>query len=1142
MGGGQGLALRRCGVDDSFDPNDVDVGFPTGPETVTRAVTSALSDDDAEKAFLFLQRDASSGVEVARRLRQVPDTRHGNKFLALQYLLTDLPPADYWESQRLLGADPLQGDQSVPLTGRRLFDDLFALATLDADAPAAIDAALKGMREASPDEFRRVVLALTRTYSPRYGNRLHTIQAVVKEKGSDTQYRELIRLIHAPEVVAGLDEADPVLGALVEAQAASIGQGNAVSTDEVVALFGTRAREVALTMLRESEGQIVRVLSRTEGGGAPAVQIQSETDKIIEALNDVREKYLRDKDGKPLSPIAIVPFMQVRPALEARAQHFGADVGEEALRREYDRQVQITLHLIAAPMDLKFREEIARLQRGIDEADRFIRGPHIVQGQTPFELIGPVGEWRRVDAENERIRKADLKIRRLTPQRDEVRKGQQQIESALPLLGGLTDSGLEELGKIHGSAEFDTIRDAALARILGNVEKVRSDLVSGELNVWMIEKVVARTKLLFGVEDPPGNDAQKAWAAVVDAQVAQEKEDAARVRDFLEILNTAALIVALGAALFTAGGSVALYAGIAGAGLGLGTAIYDVVDTQGRLSRSEELYGSGLTAETRLSDVAPDWRFLHYAWLNLGINVALSILMIKGLGRAATSALHGEAEAVEKEARAMAKRLRARGVATAEDDIVNATMLALREEGMIVGALRGTSVYRVGKKLTLVGGPGRSLEKAVDAELLSAPRLRGATLAKDAAGAKAAAADEVAYSLTVPTRRGGTEVVKVRMRARPKDDLAPGPHGTESGPARLLVSRDSTGWKATIEFDQTLDLRDLRFAAGHELDELADLVHRRPTARPGDIARETQAAYFQPAGATRTATGRAVPATAHDTATAHELKNLMDDLERLKRQSSGSIPGQIERERQIDALMKDMGLDTPAMLRDRVTTLREAGIDNALIKKLEARVGAGELQAAASLSPAGESARLVTQLDEKFVHHLIVGEGQTGGAFVSRGIGGCHVTAELRAFEKANPRWAFELERTREAGGTVFRRYKQWLWKDGTKPPPTSRALRPGGSRFKAADWTESLAPKTTADDLHTLLLEAEDAWGAWRTANPTAATSRREFGRGLAGTNPAAVSSSGVEFSGFFDYFPATSDVAARWRLSTVFVDASWF
>jgi hypothetical protein len=1141
-GGRKGLALRRCGVETSFDPSDVDVGFPTGPDAVTRAVTSALSDDDAKKALFFLQGDAASGVEVALRLRQMPDTRHGNKFLALQYLLTELPAAEYWESQRLLGADPLQGDQALRLTaaGRKLFDDLFAIATLDTGAPAAIEAALKGVREASSSDLMQVVLALTRTYSPRYGNRMHSIQAVVKEKGSDAQYRELIRLIHAPGVAAGLDEADPALAALVEAQAASIKQGSTVSADEVLALFGTRAREVALTMLRESEGQIVRVLSRTEGGGAPAVQIQSETEKIIAALNDIRKKYLRDKDNKPLSPVAIFPFEQVRPGLETRARNFGTDVGEEALRREYDRQVQITLHLIAAPMDMKFREEIARLQKEIDEADKFLRGPHIVPGQNPLELAGPVAARRRVEAENERIRQADLKIRRLTPQRDEVKKAQQQVEGALPLLGGLTDSGLAELSKIRGAAEFDKIRDAALARILGNVEKVRADLISGELNIWMIEKVVARTKLLFGVEDPPGNEAQKAWAAVVDARVAKEKKDARKVGDFLEILNVAALIVALGAALFTGGGSLALYAGIAGTGLGLGTAIYNVIDTQGRLSQAEELYGSGLTYETRLSDVPPDWRFLYYAWLNLGINALLAIFMIKGLGKAASSGLRGEAAAVEKEVRALAKRLRDRGVvAMTEDEIVNATMAALRDEGMVVGALRGTSVYRVGPKLTLVGGPGKSLEKAIDAEVLSAPRLRGATLAKDATAA--AAADEVGYLLTVPTKSGGTEVVKVSMRTRPTSSLAPGPHGAESGPARLLVSRDATGWKATIEFDQGLNPGDLRFGGGHELDELADLVHRRPTARPGDIARETQAVYFRPGGATRTATGRAVLVPAHDAATAQELKNLMDELERL-RGMAGTKAGQLLREKQIDALMKEMGLDTPAMLRDRVAALRKAGIDEALIKKLEARAAIGELQAAAPLSPAGASARAVTQMDGGFVHHMIKAEGRTGGAFVKQGISGCHVTAELEAFESANARWAFELEKTKEAGGTIFRRYKQWLWKDASTPPPTSRALRPGGSKFNPADWTLSTSPKTTADSLQALLREAEDAWGAWRSNNPILARTEREFGRGLAGTNPPATSSSKVEFSGFFDYYAGTSSAGEQWRLITGFVDASWF
>jgi hypothetical protein len=230
------------------------------------------------------------------------------------------------------------------------------------------------------------------------------------------------------------------------------------------------------------------------------------------------------------------------------------------------------------------------------------------------------------------------------------------------------------------------------------------------------------------------------------------------------------------------------------------------------------------------------------------------------------------------------------------------------------------------------------------------------------------------------------------------------------------------------------------------------------------------------------------------------------------------------------------------MLRDRATALRKAGIDDALITKLEARAAVGEFQAAASLSPAGASARAVTQMDEGLVHHLITAEGRTGNAFIKEGINGCHVTSELEAFEAANPRWAFELEKSKAAGGTTFRRYKQWLWNDPATPPPTSRALRPGGSKFKPADWTPSTSPKTTADDLQTLLREGEDAWGSWRNTNSGLATTTDEFGRGLAGTNPPAISSSTVEFSGFFDFIPGTSGTAPQWRIRTFFVDASWF
>ncbi|MFZ5443178.1 MAG: DUF4157 domain-containing protein [Myxococcota bacterium] len=1141
--GAGGLSLRRCSVSDSYDPNDVDLGYASGPDAVTAALEDAVAADDAQKAWTALSLNSEdTGTEAARRLRLKPDDRHGNKLLALQYVLSSLSSENWHEAERLLGLSPLTSREAIVLspTARKLFDVLFDLALVKDDASAAIEAALDGIRAASPADLELVLQALTRTYSPNYGNRLHTIQAVIQQKGSDTQYRDFVRLIHATGLERGLDEADPVLAALVETEVASIKDGKPADRDTVLALFGARARELAMTMLRESEGQIVRVLSRTEGKGAPAVQVQFETEKILTAINDVRKTYLRDASNQPPPAISLRSFETVRPDLEAQARSLGVDASEESLRRAYDRQVQITLHLIAAPTDKLLRDKVASLTRAIDKEEAFLRGPHIVEGQNPVAdmFTGPAGAWQRVDAENQRIRESFAKVEALTPQRDFVKKGQLQLESALPLLGGLPDSGLSELSKVQTPAAFDRIRDQALARILGNVEKVRKDLISGDLNVWMIEKVVARTKTLFGIEDPPGTEAQKAWAAIIDARVAGEKADATRVRDFLEILNTAALIVSLGAALFTGGGSLALYAGIAGAGIGVGSAVYDLIDTQAKLDQAAELYGSGLNQETRLSDAPPEWRFLYAAWLNLGINAVLALFMIKGLGKAASSALRGEEAVVEKEVRALAKRLRARGVAMTEDELVAATMQALREEGMIVGAMRGASVYRVSpSKVSLLGGPGRSLEQAIDGQIVGRARLRGATLAKSAT--PAAAADESAYTLTLTNKAGATQTVSVNMRTRPTAGLAPGPHGAESGPARLLVSRDATGWKATIEFDQGLHAGDLPFAAGHELDELADLVYRRPTASVGDIARETRASYFQPAGVTRTATGRAVPIMAHDAAAAEELKSLMNELNRLKT-VPGSKAAQLVREQQIDKLMKEMGLDTPAMLADRAAALEKAGLDPALIRRLEARAAVGEFQASKPLSLQASRARGVTVFDEDFVQHVIDAERKTGSTFVKEGIGGCHVTAELQAFEKANPQWAFELEKTKAAAGTTFRRYKQWLWK-GSGAAPTSKALRPGGSKFNPADWISATPPKTTADSLQVLLSEGEDAWGAWHLANPAASVSSLGNFGSYTGT-AVARATSGIEFSGYFSYLPATSTAPARWRLRTLFVDGSWF
>ncbi len=282
----------------------------------------------------------------------------------------------------------------------------------------------------------------------------------------------------------------------------------------MLALFTARAREVALTMLRESEAQLIRVLSRTEGGGAPAAQLDLETDKIVATLNDVLAKYFRTSGGKAAPAVKVAAFDTVRPALEEQARKAGADTAEAALRRTYDRMLQIQLHLLGAPLDAKLRAELKRVRHEIDEHEAWFRKVHIVEGQNPIGdmWVGPVGPMQRAQKVYEEGEERNAKLQRLRPQREALEKGQRDLESALPLLGGFDDDQLTKLSALKGAEEFDRMRDAAVARILGNVEKVRKDIVTGERNLWLVDKVVERTKLAFGVEAPPANDAQKAWA------------------------------------------------------------------------------------------------------------------------------------------------------------------------------------------------------------------------------------------------------------------------------------------------------------------------------------------------------------------------------------------------------------------------------------------------------------------------------------------------------------------------------------------------------------------------------------------------------------------------------------------------------
>jgi hypothetical protein len=359
-------------------------------------------------------------------------------------------------------------------------------------------------------------------------------------------------------------------------------------------------------------------------------------------------------------------------------------------------------------------------------------------------------------------------------------------------------------------------------------------------------------------------------------------------------------------------------------------------------------------------------------------------------------------------------------------------------------------------------------------------------------------------------------------------------------------------WSARVYVHEGLRPESFPFVMGHELDEIAAAVARLPAgATEAQIGVQLRARVFRPGGI-----GAVTALSAHDEAALEELRRVVTRLKTPGLTTPQKTTLQLRLERQLEA----MGLRDATDIGVRVAALRTAGLEAAGLDVTaveRAALAGGELQrflAATPLSAEAVTGRAgSTIIDQNLVEHLMYMEAREGTSFVNMGVRGGHVTAELQAFEKANPKFAFvkTSPATPKPGRAGYHRYEQYLWDDvaakSPTPPPLGSPARPGGAAFNPAHWQKSVQLKTTADDLQKMLIEMEDAFAKWRTANPTLATTQEQWGRGLtpagaSGSNPPAVSAGGVEFSGYFTYTPATSTTPATWRIRTAFVEGSWF
>ncbi|MCG8419053.1 MAG: DUF4157 domain-containing protein [Proteobacteria bacterium] len=1122
------LRLQRCSTPQYSSPQEAAIG----------ELDSASFDENAVlQAFRSASEEDIRTAVQALKLR--PHLEHVNYY---RYLLSsmnaDLNEQEWREFEGIVGNVAITGEAPIALS--REAQQLLAFFEQQLE-DMDVGQLLRQMRGASAADLDAALTTLRRRYNSEHGHELHRLSAEVRDDATEEQYRQFVSLLHQAGITLALRETDPRIGVVVERETQLIGEGaqTSLSDEEMAGLFGTRALEIALTMLRNSEQQLLQVMTRSRGTGATASQFDADIDKARRAYGLITGKVP-----------TFTPFRDYAARVTSRLQATGQTVSQAALRQAYDRERQIIMHRLAAPEQARILDTIERKNRRIRELRDIVRRPITYIGRHPLDLAGPAGAHKRRQAAIRTRQRQRAELRRLEGETERLTRHKQVLEEAMPLLGGLDVGDLRRLAALRGgSAEFDQLLAQALAQVFRNIEASRAYLQSGDVKIWLLRPVVEATRRQLGIPENSTNEAHQRWQRVIRGQIARAQADERKVRETLQAINAGLLIVALGTALFSGGGSLALYATLTGTAIGVGSSIYGAIDTTMETMERRATHGSGLTVRTRLSDVPPDYEFLVHAWLGVGLEVGLAVFGIRSMARSgALSQLRGDAVAVRRRVRDLVRRLRRRGAAVSERQLVDSTMTALEQRGWIgaTGGVRGPTNYA----LTGNTGPERLANQV--SRLPGRPRAMNAEFINPSDSSRS-----LSYQLRVPMRgtSGRHVTVAVEVESVPQAQLAAAGHAAEAGPARLILTRrpGRAGWRAKIQVAREIRHQDVQFVVGHELDEAARIVRASPKATAATIAEQQEASLFRRGGSARV--------TAHDRAAADELRALNDELQPYLARARGIPQGQpvpadlanniAWRQSRLGRVMDSMGLGEATNKATKLRILREAGVSDDLIKGIQARwqqasyFASPGFQALERSSPNLRAAGSIMG-DQRLVRHLMA-PGPSRGGFVANGIHGGHHTGSLQEFVRNHPQYYLVEAASRPAARTTFRRYFQFRWRgNGPKPGPGDPRLptSPGpgntpvaGTHYDSNLWQLSTQPKTTADSLQILMREADDAWIRWRTANPGPATNpaMREFG-GPGGV-PPAVSGNGVHFAGFYTYDPASG----TWRINTMFMEASW-
>jgi hypothetical protein len=446
-----------------------------------------------------------------------------------------------------------------------------------------------------------------------------------------------------------------------------------------------------------------------------------------------------------------------------------------------------------------------------------------------------------------------------------------------------------------------------------------------------------------------------------------------------------------------------------------------------------------------------------------------------------------------------------------------------------ISGVRGRNVYQLTPRRQLVTGPGNSLDVVIQQRFVnsSSPyrvRAHNAELHPTVGGN---------YELLIPAS-GSTPVMRVRVHFDTKPTLVGGIHGTEQGPAQYQLTRDSSGWQAKIEVNETLHRRDVPFIVGHELDEIAVIVRTNPPDKAALVA-QARASLFKP-GSTSTFF------TAHDRAAAHELCALWEDYQHPPQRTDAT-----ERKKRGDRLLRmfdAMGLSESVHIFDKLRLLRASGAPDTLLRRIgiprayndyRKSVKFRQLQAKfPSLRSSG------TIVDEALISHLMIPLDPGRRLFSQDGIKGGHDETLLHEFVNSHPQIVIVKEAEKVAKGVVYRKYSQYRW-DGSGSKPSShdkRFPKPSDAMAGKYDSRWILAkrkgvplPKTTFSNRDNFLLAVDEAWLLWYKANAVLAP------LGITTEFTYFSSEAGIQVTGFFYYISGTD-----YGLDTAYVEASWF